>query len=162
MVPLTLRKAILDNLHSAHQGVSAMQSRAQAIVFWPGMSLDIQETRSRCRECNRNAPSQAPLPSEPAVPPLTPFEQIFADFFEFGGHHYLVAGDRLSGWCEIFSTPSGSASSGARGLIKCLRSLFSVFGVPIELSSDGGPEFMASHTQDFFKRWGIQQVKRKY
>ena len=108
------------------------------------MTLDIQEKRSRCRECNRNAPSQAPLPSEPAEPPLTPFEKIYADFFEFGGHHYLIAGDRLAGWSEIFATPSGSAWSGARGLIKCLRSWFSNFGVPAELSSDGGPEFSAN------------------
>ena len=81
VVPSSLHKVILQGLHSAHQGVSAMQSRAQSFVFWPGMTLDIQETRSRCRECNRNAPSQAPTPSEPAVPPLTPFEQIYADFF---------------------------------------------------------------------------------
>ena len=156
VVPSSLRKVILQGLHSAHQGVSAMQSRAQSIVFWPGMTLDIQETRSRCRECNRNAPSQAPTPSEPAVPPLTPFEQIFADFFEFGGRHYLVAGDRLSGWSEIFSTPSGSAWSGARGLIGCLRSLFSTFGVPDELSSDGGPEFTAGVTKDFLKTWSVR------
>ena len=156
IVPSSLRKVILQGLHSAHQGVSAMQSRAQSIVFWPGMTLDIQETRSKCRECNRNAPSQAPTPSEPAVPPLTPFEQIFADFFEFGGHHYLVAGDRLSGWSEIFSTPSGSAWSGARGLIGCLRSLFSTFGVPDELSSDGGPEFTAGVTKEFLKTWGVR------
>ena len=156
VVPSSLRKVILQGLHSAHQGVSAMQSRAQSIVFWPGMTLDIQETRSKCLQCNRNAPSQAPIPSEPAVPPLTPFEQIFADFFEFGGHHYLVAGDRLSGWSEIFSTPSGSAWSGARGLIGCLRSLFSTFGVPDELSSDGGPEFTAGVTRDFLNTWGVR------
>ena len=156
VVPLSLRPCVLNSLHSAHQGVSAMQSRAQAVVFWPGMSLDIQDTRSRCRDCNRNAPSQAQIPSEPAVPPLTPFEQIFADYFEFGGHHFLVAGDRLSGWCEIFSTPSGSSISGARGLIKCLRSLFSIFGVPIELSSDGGPEFSASVTREFLGKWNVR------
>ena len=156
VVPLSLRPCVLNSLHSAHQGVSAMQSRAQAVVFWPGMSLDIQNTRSRCRDCNRNAPSQAQIPSEPAVPPLTPFEQIFADYFEFGGHHFLVAGDRLSGWCEIFSTPSGSSISGARGLIKCLRSLFSIFGVPIELSSDGGPEFSASVTREFLGKWNVR------
>ena len=155
VVPLSLRKTILQGLHAAHQGVSAMQSRAQSIVFWPGMTLDIQDIRSRCRECNRNAPSQAPTPSEPANPPLTPFEQIFADFFEFAGHHYLVAGDRLSGWCEIFFAPSGTAWSGARGLIGCLRSMFSTFGVPDELSSDGGPEFIAGATKDFLKRWKI-------
>ena len=68
-----------------------------------------------------------------------------------------MAGDRLSGWSEIFSTPTGSAWSGARGLIACLRTLFATFGVPEELSSDGGPEFTASFTKDFLKNWGIKQ-----
>ena len=113
VVPLLLRPTVLENLHSAHQGVSSMQLRAQSIVFWPGITAGIQEIRSKCRDCNRNAPSQAPIPSEPAVPPSTPFEQVFADFFEFGGHHYLVAGDRLSGWSEIFSTPTGSPFVGS-------------------------------------------------
>ena len=156
VVPLVLRQTVLSNLHSAHQGVSSMQLRAQAIVFWPGMTASIQETRSRCQECNRNAPSQPPTPTEPAIPPSTPFEQVFSDFFEFGGHHYLVAGDRLSGWSEVFSTPSGSTWSGSRGLIACLRSLFSTFGVPEELSSDGGPEYTAGATKEFLDRWGVK------
>ena len=156
VVPAILRKAVVNTLHAAHQGVSAMQARAQAIVFWPGMSLDIQAKRDGCRECNRNAPSQAPLPSEPAEPPLTPFEKIYADFFEYGGHHYLAVGCRLAGWPEVFQTPSGSAWSGARGLIRCLRVLFSIFGVPAELSSDGGPEFSASLTKEFLDKWDVK------
>ena len=156
IIPQSLRQTVLDGLHSAHQGTSSMQLRAQSIVFWPGMTEAIQATRSGCRECNRNAPSQATIPSEPAVPPSTPFEQIFADFFDFGGSHYLVAGDRLSGWSEIFSTPTGSSWSGARGVIACLRSLFSTFGVPEELATDGGPEFTADKTKEFLHRWGVK------
>lgn len=156
VVPSSLRQPILEGLHSAHQGVSAMELRAQSIVFWPGITNDIQKIRSKCRDCNRNAPSQAPLPSEPAIPPSTPFEQIFADFFDFGGHHYLIVGDRLSGWPEIFSTPTGSPQAGARGLMACLRKFFSTFGVPEELSSDGGPEFAASATREFLSRWGVK------
>ncbi len=156
IVPSSLRRSVLEGLHSAHQGVSSMELRALSIVFWPGITDDIHSTRSGCRECNRNAPSQAPLPSEPAIPPSTPFEQVFADFFEFGGHHYLIVGDRLSGWSEIFSTPSGSSLSGARGLISCLRSFFSTFGVPVELASDGGPEFKADATGEFLRRWGVK------
>ena len=72
------------------------------------------------------------------------------------GHHYLVIGDRLSGWPEIFYTPSGSTSSGARGLIKCLRFHFATFGVPESLSSDGGPEFMASMTREFLNKWNVR------
>ena len=156
VVPSVLRAAVVNTLHAAHQGVSAMLARAQAIVFWHSMSLDIQEKRASCRECNRNAPSQAPLPSEPAEPPLTPFEKIYADFFEYGGHHYLAVGCRLAGWPEVFQTPSGSAWSGARGLIRCLRTMFSTFGVPAELSSDGGPEFSASLTKEFLETWDIK------
>ena len=159
VVPTSLRKRITNNLHAAHQGVSSMERRAQTMVFWPGMTKDIQDTRARCNDCNATAPSQTQLPSQPASPPKTPFEQVFADFFDFGGHHYLVVGDRLSGWPEVFSTPKGSSNAGARGLISCLRSLFATFGVPEELSSDGGPEFTASLTKSFLQKWGVHHRK---
>ena len=155
VIPKSLRHIVLDSLHAAHQGVSSMLMRAQAIVFWPGMSYDISEKRRQCYDCNRNAPSQAALPSEPASPPSAPFEEIFADFCDYGGHHYLVAGDRLSGFTEVFSTPSGSSNAGSHGLIKCLRKWFGTFGVPRQLSSDGGPEFSSDSTAKFLKLWGV-------
>ena len=67
----------------------------------------------------------------------------------------MVAGDRLSGFTEIFCTPTGSSNSGARGLVKCLRQWFRTFGVPKQLSSDGGPEFRADITAEFLRTWGI-------
>jgi len=103
-----------------------------------------------------NKPS---LPSSPATPPSTPFQRVFADYFDFAGHHYLVIGDRLSGWPEIFSAPKGSGLAGSKGLVACLRSFFAVFGIPEELSSDGGPEFIANDTQTFLSRWGIRHRK---
>ena len=47
------------------------------------------------------------------------------------------------------------AHSGANGLIACLRRIFATFGIPEELSSDGGPEFTASQTKCFLKAWGV-------
>ena len=157
VVPPALRQQVLANLHAAHQGTSSMETSARAVVFWPGMTVDIDRTRANCIECLRTAPSQPPLPSTPATPPTTPFEAIYADYFDFAGHHYLVVGDRLSGWVELYSTPIGSSTSGAAGLVMCLRAFFSTFGVPMELSSDGGPEFTAGQTMDFLKRWGVRQ-----
>ena len=155
VVPKKLRKVVLDTLHAAHQGTSSMQLRAQSIVFWPGMSRDIAQKRATCDDCNRNAPSQPSVPSEPAIPPSVPFQQIVADFFDFGGHHYLVAADRLSAFSEVFYTPTGTSRAGARGLIICLRKWFQTFGVPEQLSSDGGPEFTADTTQEFLRKWGV-------
>lgn len=156
VVPLSLRDKILRHLHSAHQGVSAMERRARAIVYWPGMTKDIHDIRHGCVTCNRNAPSQAATPPYPSSPPSTPFDEVFADFFEFGGHHYLVVGDRLSGWVEVLSSTAGTDTGGSAGLIRHLRSFFGTFGVPVELSSDGGPEFTAARTADFLRLWQVE------
>ena len=156
IIPQSLRNDVLKTLHAAHQGVSKMLLRAHEIIYWPGMSDDIRRTRAQCSDCNRNAPSQPAMPAKDATIPLTPFEQIFADFFSFSGHHYLIVGDRLSGWTEIFSTPTGTTAAGARGLIKCLRRMFSIFGVPVVLSSDGGPEFAAEATKEFLQNWDVE------
>ena len=104
IIPLSLRRQVLQHLHAAHQGTSTMEQRARAIVYWPGMSKDIRNTRETCADCNRNAPSQAATPPIPSSPSSTPFEAVFADFFSHGGHQYLVVGDRLSGWVEVFSS----------------------------------------------------------
>ncbi len=123
--------------HSRRKGVPSMESRARSIVFWPGISTAIQETRDRCRSCNKTAPSQAATPPAALDTPSTPFESVFADFCDYGGCHYLVVGDRLSGWVDIYKTPPGTPYSGATGLIACLRQMFATFGVPEILSSDG-------------------------
>lgn len=156
VVPPSLRRRVLKYLHAAHQGISSMEQRARMVVYWPGMTKDIRDTRHACDACNRNAPSQpAALPIS-SPPPSTPFEAIFADFFDYGGRHYLVIGDRLSGWVEVIGSNTGSNMAGASGLIRHLRAFFAMFGVPMELSSDGGPEFSAGCTQDFLQRWGVR------
>ena len=58
------------------------------------------------------APSQPPVSVIPSAPPSTPFEKVFADFFDCAGQHYLVVGDRLSAWCDVFTSPHGSPQSG--------------------------------------------------
>ncbi|KAK3750834.1 hypothetical protein QZH41_007149 [Actinostola sp. cb2023] len=124
VLPSSLRRRVLQHLHAAHQWTSTMEQRARAMVYWPGMSKDIRETREGCADCNRNAPSQATTPPLPSPPPSTPFEAVFADFFDYGGRHYLVVGERLSGWVEVFGSTAGTNLAGAAGLIRHLRSFF--------------------------------------
>jgi hypothetical protein len=155
VIPAALRERVLENLHSAHQGVTSMSSRALAAVFWPGITASIETARSSCRTCHRNAPSQAKLPPVEPKLPEAPFEKICGDFFKLGGYYYLVVVDRLSGWPEVVKIKPGTASSGAKGLCQALRRIFATFGVPEELSSDGGPEFVALESKDFYRRWRI-------
>ena len=156
VLPKSLRSKALEILHSAHQGVSAMEARARTTVYWPGITKDIQEKRDSCSICCKNAPSQAALPAMIPDIPSTPFESIFADFFQEEGYHFLVVGDRLSNWVEVYSSPVGTAKAGSNGLVAHLRKMFATFGVPEILSSDGGPEFTATATKDFLDRWGVK------
>ena len=156
IIPLPLRPRVLDVLHAAHQGVSSMMHRAAQCVFWPGISSDVQKRRASCATCNTIAPSNPQVPTEQSDPPTTPFESIAADYFDLGGHHYLVTVDRLSGWIDVTRAAPGTAASGAKGLISCLRSIFADKGVPVELSSDGGTEFTSAETAAFLKKWGVR------
>ena len=156
VIPPSLRRRVVGHLHAAHQGVSSMEQHARAIMYWPGMSEDIRTARHGCGDCNRNAPSQAATPPLPVPPPSTPFEAVFADFFDYSGRHYLAVGDRLSGWVEVLGATASTELGGAAGLVRHLRGFFRTFGVPEELSSDGGPEFMAGLTQDFLRLWQVR------
>ena len=71
VIPPSLRAECLQALHSAHQGTTMMQSRADASVFWPGIAADIAHHRATCTMCNTMSPSQASLP--PTRPP--PFQR---------------------------------------------------------------------------------------
>ena len=156
VIPPSLREEVLDSIHSAHQGISAMTLFAQSTVFWPGISHDIERTRKICRPCIRNAPSQSKMDPVPPIFPTTPFEAIASDYFKLEGWQYLVIADRLSGWSEAYHMKSSTQNSGSSGLITLLKNFFGTFGVPQELSSDGGPEYIANDTEEFLARWGVQ------
>ena len=133
-----------------------MYSRAQTIVYWPRLAADLEEARNACRSCHRNAPSQAKLPPTAPEIPTTPFQMIFADYFQLKAKHYLVVGDRLSGWTEVIQVRKDSASSGSKGFCEALRMIIARIGAPEEISSDGGPEFTSKEAADLYARWGIK------
>ena len=139
VIPEQLRKRVLDSLHSAHQGVSQMYARAELSVFWPGLHADLEEVRATCNICRVNAPSNPKLP--PQDPPKLdyPFQQICADYMTLNGVQYLVVVDRLTGWPDV--RRSKHDDSGAKGLVKLLRDLFSTYGISEELASHGRTEF---------------------
>ena len=152
VIPPPLRNEVLRALHAAHQGTSRMTSRAQTTVFWPGISKDLEDARDRCHECWRMSPSQPRMPPTSPLVPVRPFQAVAADFCVVRGVGYLVIVDRFSGWPHIVASLSG-----AKGFARALVEYFSTFGVPDELSSDGGPEFSGKETAAaLLVRWGVR------
>ena len=127
-----------------------MMARAEASVFWPGITSDITTLRARCNPCNQMSPSQPSAPPVPPISPTYPFQCVCADFFQYAGVHYLVVVDRYSNWPVV-----EKAADGAKGLVALLRRIFVTYGISDELTSDGGPEFTATATRTFLQNWGV-------
>ena len=149
IIPPSLRGKIIDILHSAHQGVTSMLARAESSVFWPGITPAVIERREKCHDCNRIAPSQPSAPPTPSIQPTYPFQCVCSDFFEHIGKHYLVIVDRYSNY------PIAERVSGSKELINTLKRTFTTFGIPDEVASDGGSEFVSNATKHFLQTWGI-------
>ena len=118
LIPEPLRNETCNLLHSAHQGISAMNERAKSSVFWPGITDCIKKRREHCQSCWRISPSQPNLPPAQPFVPTYPFEAVATDYCDFSGGHYLITVDRFSNWPEIIKVKPNSATSGSAGLIK--------------------------------------------
>ena len=96
------------------------------------------------------APSQPSAPPTPPILPVYPFQCVWSDFFSHKGMTYLYIVDRYSNWPIVERT-----TGGADGLINCLRRSFATYGIPDEISTDGGPEYIATATRLFLSAWGV-------
>ena len=101
-----------------------MNTRAKASVFWPGITIQIQELRNNCQACHRLAPSNPRPPPTPSPDPVYPFHMICADYFCYGGHNYLVIVDRYSGWpyvCQLTGASPARTRQEATGIFRHIR-----------------------------------------
>ena len=101
IIPLSMQNTIIELLHSSHMGMVKTKARANEIVYWPGMSSQLERIISNCRTCNtyRNSNQRETLiPHE--IPPL-PWEKLGTDSFTFGGKDYLIIVDYFSKCPEV-------------------------------------------------------------
>ena len=154
VVPKQLRSRVCRCLHSAHQGVAQMYARAESSVYWPGLYKDLEKVRNECQTCRTHAPSNPKLP--PVDPPKMdfPFQEVCCDYMSLNGTPYLVTVDRCTNWPDV--RRARGENRGAQGLVCILRDLFTTFGIPEVLTSDGGPEFTSSEVQEFLGVYGVR------
>ena len=117
------------------------------------MTSSIKNYKYNCTTCSLLAPSHQVEPIIITPFPEWLFQQICADFFVLHSHTYLIIVDRYSGWITIYHFKQGNATS--LSIQNILRQLFTNFGVPDELSTDGGPQFTATSFRTFLEVWGL-------
>ena len=145
VIPYELRTDILNRLHMGHIGIQSCQRRAKETVYWPKISVDIENFVKKCETCQEYQPEQQKEPMKPHEIPSRPWERIAVDLFEFHNKNYLITVDYFSNYFEVDRLYGTSAKT----VIKNLKAHFARHGIPDVLVSDNGPQFVAKEFKNF-------------
>ncbi|UYV83505.1 K02A2.6-like, partial [Cordylochernes scorpioides] len=149
MVPSTLRKEILQVVHSSHQGIAASKEKARSAFYWPGMITQVENEVEKCRTCqeySRKNPEESRIAHE--IPEF-PWEKIAVDFMEVSGTSSILVVDYHSKFVEIRKLSSKRETE----TIMQLKTIFRTHGIPRTLVSDNGPPFNSTGFKNFAQKY---------
>ena len=150
IVPQCLRQDMLFRIHEGHLGEEKSKERARAVLFWPGMTKDIEDTVSKCATCLRFRRSNQKEPLIPHMVPERPWQKVGADIMTFKHRDYLVVVDYYSKYVELQLLSEKTA----KAIVTAMKSIYARHGIPQEVMSDNMP-FASREFKDFAAEWGI-------
>ena len=155
VVPPQGRKAVLQELHEGHPGMTRAKGLARMFVRWPGLDTDIEQSVQQCAACQQQQPDPPSAPLQPWKWPSRPWVQLHMDFAgPLQGKMILIVIDSHSKWIEAFPTSSTTSST----VIQLSRTLFSQFGLPEVLVSDNGSCCVSEEFETFLLNNGIKHI----
>ena len=153
LVPRSMRKDVLKQLHSTHLGLKKTISLAKQFYFWKNMNNDIEQIIDACEECQTHGRF---LPKETLRPQFAerPMEQNAVDLAEYGRKSYLIHADRYSGYMWVYPLKGQTSTEVQNHLWKT----FNQFGFPEKLQSDNAGQFTSDSFTIRCKNDNITQV----
>jgi len=156
IIPDRLKGRVLAELHAEHQGIVRTKAIARTFVWWPGIDNDITTYVRNCEGCAFQQNNPAPCKTHPWETPSTPWQRVHIDFAgPFRGHTFLIVVDSFSKWPEVIPMTSTTAYS----TVRVLMSLFATHGIPEQIVSDNGPQFVSSEFDSFCKGNNIKHIR---
>ena len=147
---------VINELHSAHPGISRMKSLARSYVWWLGMDTDLEAKVRNCRQCQETRKLPAAVPMQGWEWPTQPWSRLHIDYAgPFQGKMFLVVVDAHSKWMEVSIVTSATTAV----TIQNLRRMFATHGLPRTVVSDNGSVFTSNEFQDFLVKNGICNIK---
>lgn len=154
IIPRSLRKDMLQRIHTGHFGVEKSKHRARDIMFWPGMSKQIEETVSKCAICQTHRSSNPKEPMLPQEIPENPWQTIGTDLLSWNSENYIVICDYLSRYFELERLPNITTAA----VIHKMKAAFARHGIPNKVISDNGPCYSSQEFKRFAEQWGFQHT----
>ncbi|KAJ9536445.1 hypothetical protein OSB04_un000380 [Centaurea solstitialis] len=163
-VPNEEKESIMTHCHSLECGGHFSVDRTMAKVlqsgfFWPTLFKDTRSFIQRCDKCQRtgNIAKRDEMPMQVFME-VELFNVWGIDFMgpfppSFRNEYILVAVDYVSKWVEAIATPTADS----KVVIKFLKKhIFTRFGVPRALISDGGSHFCNKYLETVLKKYSVK------
>ncbi|XP_072182290.1 uncharacterized protein [Diadema setosum] len=166
VVPKQYRRELLgmahDNLMAGHLGVEKTKDRILRNYYWPGLFRDVSEYIRTCEPCQKTSSKRGGKVPMVQVPIIgEPFQRIALDIVgplpksKKGNMYILVICDYSTRYPEAIPLRSTNADKIADELIK----LFSRVGVPQEILTDQGSNFMSKLMVQVCESLGIRKIR---
>ncbi len=163
-VTRTQRTLLIHSAHSSldtgHPGANATLSLLKDHYWWPNMARDVRRFVQGCEEC---AKSKSPrhLPAGKLFPlpiPNRPWSHLGVDFVtdlpaSDGNTGILVVVDRFSKSYRLIPLKRLPIAMETAELM--FNHVFRYFGIPEDIVSDRGPQFISRVWKSFFKLLGV-------
>ena len=154
MILKTLRDITKKRLHSAHLGYDSMMGHARDTVFWPAMSHEIRQVAEKCETCQLHKPRNQKETLRQHEEGETPWSKIGVDLFGIKGRNYLVTVDYNSNFMEVVYL----STTTTKQVITKLKGHFARYGIPVQMVTDSGPQFLSREFRNFTTEWAIQHA----
>ncbi|CAM8914240.1 unnamed protein product [Rhodiola kirilowii] len=154
---------ILFHCHASQYGGHGSGTKTAAKVlqcgfYWPTLFKDAYEFVKACDQCQKtgNISRKHEMPQQ-GILEVEIFDVWGIDYMgpfpsSFGNQFILIAVDYVSKWVEAVAAPTCDAKTVSK-LFK--KVIFSRFGVPRTVISDGGSHFKEKHFEALLKKYGV-------
>ena len=160
VLPQACRKPVLELAHTiplaGHMGRDKTARRVQQRFYWPTLFKDVADY---CQKTDTQGQRRVPLVPLPIV--QEPFERIAMDIVgpltrsRKGNRYILVVCDYATRFPEAIPLRSIDAETVAEELI----TVFSRYGIPGEILSDQGSNFMSQLVQELYRLMKVRPIR---
>ncbi|XP_010179273.1 PREDICTED: uncharacterized protein LOC104537943, partial [Mesitornis unicolor] len=160
VVPLLIMREILQvKHHECHWGAEALVQLLKRNVISVKMLEMAKSVSAKCEICLKNNPvvrKKVQLGrTKTGVESGDYWQTDFTELPKCIGYKYMLIGvDTFSGWPEAFSCHTNQAKETVKWL---LQEIIARFGVPLGMSSDRGPHFVATVVQETWNEESLQE-----
>ncbi|XP_045541844.1 uncharacterized protein K02A2.6-like [Papilio machaon] len=156
IIPSSLRKRVMDELHTSHLGVVKTKADARSRFWFPGVDEAIENFIGSCEVCTRLRPSPPRAKLVPWRFPPQPFYRVHIDFLgPLNGRTYLVVVDSYTKWVEVYDMNANTTSC---AVVERLYEYIARYGLPKTIVSDNGPSFASQEFSRFCAGNGISHL----